>query len=294
MNEKNKTKIIVAVIGLVGTIVGAIGGHVYAQNQQSQYIKSQLVNIEGNNNSVVINDVDDLVKEYNKVLGRNETLEEQNTSYFNDLAQTKDKLKFLEEQLGDIPQISYKSLDLVIDAQNIFINKTNSMVTIDGKDYFSREITENLLPDGKNLTIKDETIFVGTVVTDKANLTSKKIMSSSNCTVGESATDSYGNTYSNTLHFDYKGHIIYVLDGKYSLLKFVIAISEKANMGETGIITIKADENIIYTSPSLNKTTEAFVEINVPINNCKLLTIEYDTVSWNNHCIMSDIIVYNE
>lgn len=294
MNEKNKTKIIVAVIGLIGTIVGAIGGNAYAQNQQSQYIKSQLVNIDGNNNSVVINDVDDLVKEYNKVLGRNETLEEQNTSYFNDLTETKDKLESLEAQLGDIPQISYNSLGLVLDAQDISINKINSMVTIDGKEYFSKEITEKLLPDGKNMTIKDGSIFVGTVVVDKANLLDKRVMSSNSCEIGETAIDSYGNTYSNTLYFDRGGNVVYVLDKKYSLIKFTLSICESAYMNHHGILTIKADGNIIYTSSSLTKSTEPIKEIDIPINNCMLLTIEYETNSLYNRCIMSDIVLYNQ
>lgn len=293
MKENNKTKIIVAVIGLAGTIIGTIGGATYTNIQQSQYIKSQLVNIEGNNNSVVINDVDDLVKEYNNVLSKNETLEAQNTSYFNDLTDIKEKLKSLEAELGDIPQISYKSLGLTIDAQDISINKNNSMVIIDGKEYFSREITEKLLPDGKNMTIKEDSIFVGTVVSSKSNLLDKKEMSYSNCVTGESLIDSYGNAYSNTLRFNTSGDIIYVLNGEYSLMKFTISICETAVIDKEGIITIKADDNIVYTSPSLNKKTEAYTKIDVPINNCKLLTIEYSTNSWDNDCIMSDIVVYN-
>ena len=59
------------------------------------------------------------------------------------------------------------------------------------------------------------------------------------------------------------------------------------------IITIKADDDVVYTSPSLNKKTEAYTEIDVPINNCKLITIEYSTDSWSNDCILSDVIVYN-
>lgn len=297
MKENNKTAIVVAIIGAVGMIISGIGGSLVgknsAQEEQEKYFQSQIVQIEGNNNSVEINNVDDLVKEYNNLLSENKTLKEKNTSYFNDLTETKDKLKSLEAQLGDIPQITYNSLGLVLDAQDMSINKNSSMVTIDGKDYFSKEITEKLLPDGKNMTIKEDSIFVGTVVADKSNLIGKKTMTSSYCKEGESCTDSYGKTYSNALSFNYKGKIIYVLDEKYSLIKFTIAIRDSAHMDNTGIVTIKADDTIIYTSPTLTKTTEAFTEIDIPINNCKLLTIEYNTDSWDNDCIISDIVVYN-
>lgn len=103
-----------------------------------------------------------------------------------------------------------------------------------------------------------------------------------------------GNAYSNTLRFNTSGNIIYVLNGEYSLMKFTISICETAVIDKEGIITIKADDDIVYTSPSLNKKTEAYTKIDVPINNCKLLTIEYSTNSWDNDCIMSDIVVYNE
>lgn len=197
------------------------------------------------------------------------------------------------EELNATPVIAYNNLGLVLDAEDISINKNNSMITVNGRNYFSKEITEKLLPDNKSLTVKGDTIFVGTVVENKASLLSKKEMSSRYCTTGESLTDSYGNTYSNTLRFDASGNIIYVLNGEYSLMKFTISIHESAEIDEEGIITIKADDDVVYTSPSLNKKTEAYTETDVPINNCKLITIEYSTDSWSNDCILSDVVVYN-
>lgn len=300
MKENNKTAIVVAVIGAVGMIISGIGGSLVgknsAQEEQEKHIQSQIVQIEGNNNSVEINNVDDLVKEYNNLLSENNSLKEKNTSYFNDLAETKDKLKFLEEQLGDIPQISYKSLGLVLDVQDISVNKNNSMVTIDGRDYFSREITEELLPDSKNITIKDGTIFVGTVVADKVSLYEQKIMNQSNIYMIDSIEDSYGNIYSNVLYcrstYTNKKEIIYVLNNKYSLLKLTLAIRENANLDKKGILTIKADNQVVYTSNNLDKKTQPFT-IEVAINNCKLLTLEYDCNLDNNDCIIADAILYN-
>lgn len=296
MKENNKTKIIVAVIGLAGTIIGTIGGATYTNIQQSQYIKSQLVNIEGNNNSVVINDVDDLVKEYNNVLSKNETLEAQNTSYFNDLTDAENKIESLESQIGDVPQISFNNLGLMLDAQDVSINKNNSMVTIDGKEYFSKEIIEKLLPEGKNMTIKDGTIFIGTVAVDKASLYEQKIMNQSNIYMIDTVTDSYGNIYSNVLYcrstYTGKKEIIYVLDNKYSLLQITLAIRDDAKLDKKGILTIKADNEVVYTSNNLDKKTQPFT-IEVAINNCQLLTLEYDCNLDNNDCIIADAILYN-
>lgn len=297
MKEKNKTSMIVATIGAIGTIVAGIGGSIlgdnYAEKKQEEYIQSQIVQIAGDNNNVTINDIDDLFYQYNHLLDENELLKEKNNSYFTDLNDAKNELDSLKTQLGDAPQILFNDLGLILDAQDVFINKKNSMVTIDGRDYFSKEIIEKLLPDNKNMTIKDNAVFVGMVVTDRENLIGKKVMSSTNCKEGETFTDSYGNTYSNTMYFSYKGDAIYVLDGKYSLMKFTVAVSEDAIINKTGILTIKADDTIVYTSPALTKTTEAFTEMNISIENCKLLTIEYDTDSYDNQCILSDVLVYN-
>ena len=164
MKRKNRTAIIVAIIGAVATVGAAVIGNSYGQNQQNQYIESQISNIEGDNNNVTINDVSDLVNEYNNLLEEIESLKAKNTSYFNDLTDAKNQLEAVENQMKDVPQITYDSLGLVLDAQDVSINKNDSMVTIDGRVYFSKEITEKLLSDNKNMTIKNGTIFVGKVV----------------------------------------------------------------------------------------------------------------------------------
>ena len=64
-------------------------------------------------------------------------------------------------------------------------------------------------------------------------------------------------------------------------------------MGMEGIFTIKADDVVIYTSPTLIKTTNPY-EIDIPINNCSLLTFEYDTKGqYEFDCVISDAVVYN-
>lgn len=45
-----------------------------------------------------------------------------------------------------MPEINYSNLGLCINTQDVPINKSNSMVTIDGREYISKEITEKLIP----------------------------------------------------------------------------------------------------------------------------------------------------
>lgn len=101
MSESKSTTIIVAIIGAVATIVSGVGGAAVgnnnAQDKQNQYIQSHTINIEGDGNSensIIINDVNDLVSEYNNLLAENKSLKDKNTSYFNDLTDTKNQLEF--------------------------------------------------------------------------------------------------------------------------------------------------------------------------------------------------------
>ena len=65
MKEKNKTAIIIEIISVTGGIIGCIFGinATHQLNSQNKYIQSQIVNIEGNSNTVTINNVEDLVTE---------------------------------------------------------------------------------------------------------------------------------------------------------------------------------------------------------------------------------------
>ena len=108
-----------------------------------------------------------------------------------------------------------------------------------------------------------------------------------------SVTDSYGNNHSNVLLFDANMHhyITFVLNKKYSFLKMGVSISENAVANRTGNLTVKADDNVIYTADKLSKLTEFFEE-EIPINNCNLLTIQYDS-DVSTDCIISNAVVYN-
>lgn len=290
-----------AIITGVATIVaGFIGGMGYGKSSEQKNIQNEIqaamgnvVNFMGDNNEVTINSVKDLVDEYQRLQSQNKSLLDQNTKYFSDLSEANYQVNALQTKTNDIPEIKFNDLSLLIDVQDIAINKNNSMVTIDGRNYFSREIVESLISDGQNFTIKDDTLFIGKVIAEKANLFGQNVLNKSqHLQYMNTVKDSYGNTRTNVImNGYYRSSIIYSLNKRYSYLKCTVSISEDYYFGYTTTLTIISDEEIVYSS-DITKTTEPY-DIEVPINNCKLLTIQFDSNIGSDGCIISDAIVYN-
>lgn len=296
MKTSIKAALITGILGVIGALTAAFIGVNTGEKNAVQKLYNQITTVNGNNNTVTVNNVDDFITQYNSLLSENETLKAQNSQYFADYTEQKKANSDLESQLENNPVVSYKNMKLCVECEDIPINKQNAMVTIDGRDYFSKEIVEKLIPDEENITIKDDTILIGDVVTEKANLFDCRVMDQNAMFMADAITDSFGNNYSHALYActTYTGgyNITYYLNCKYSLLRFKISVRENAEMWSSGILTIKADDNVVYTSKTLNRMTEPFVETNIPINNCKFLYIEYSS-SFYVDCIISDAIVYN-
>lgn len=296
---KNNTAIIIsAIIGAIATISAAVIGRNIGEKNAVQQLYSQITTVNGNNNTITINSVDDFITQYNKLLSENETLKSQNSQYFADYTEQKNINNALESQLGEQPIVSYNDLGLCIDGDDISINKQKAMVLIDGREYYSKELAESFLNEDQNIIIKDETLFIGKVVADKANLLEQRIVDSYIYDNVDNITDSYGNTHINTLCFNpdcynsRDAYVIFNLDEKFKYLDMSISISENTNANSHGILIIKADDNVVYTSDQLLLTTNPFSIKNIPINGCNLLTINYNYNGFN-QCIISDAIVYN-
>ena len=214
-------------------------------------------------------------------------LEEENNNLRNQIDE-------LESNNIDIPTIEYKDLGLSINGEDIPINKNKSMIIVDGKEYVSKEVVDSLIPENQNVTINDDIMYVGTVVSDKENLSTQWIVDqSSNLNFQDNLKDSYGNSHSNALLFDgYDGAIIYNLNSNYSLLKCQISISENYGINDNATVIIKADDEVVY-SIDLTKKSMPIIEENIPINNCMLLTFEFESSFGRDSCIISDAIVYN-
>lgn len=302
MSDTIKAALITGVFGLIATIVAAIIGIRFGKSSEQKNIQNEIqevmgnvVNITGNDNEVTINSIKDLVDEYQRLQFQNKDLLDQNLKYFSELTETNNQVNILQSKANDMPEINYSNLGLCINTQDVPINKSNSMVTIDGREYISKEITEKLIPENQNMIIKDDTLFIGRVVADKANLFDKTEVGKVACYTHDSFTDSYNNLrYDSICFYNCSGTISYDVNREYSLLQFVISIKNDANIRGEGTIIVKADDVVVYTTKEpLNRLTEPFSPAEpISISNCKLVTIEYST-NLDNDCIISDAIVYN-
>lgn len=267
----------------------------HSKNTEGQVAVSNEVDVDtdvdkSTNNNTRNDNVKPSVKdsdEYKQLQDKNEQLEKENVDLQN-------KIEDLENQQNNIPTIEYKDFGLSINGEDIPIDKSNSMIIVNGKEYVSKEIADKLILDNQNLSVNDDTLYIGKIVSEKANLFDKHVNDQSNCSFYDNSTDSYGNLRSNILYFNSSAshNIIFTLNRDYSFLKFTISIGDKANTGKTGNIVVKADNETVYSIEGLNKQTEPFETPDIPINNCSLLTIEYNS-DYDNECIISDAIVYN-
>lgn len=312
MTNTIKAAFITGILGVIGTVTAAIIGLNAGKSTEQKNIQNEInevmgdmVNVIGDGNNVTINDIKELIEDYQNLKIQNDSLVAQNTKYFNDLTeanskvesyetQSNSKVQELEQQLSDMPDVQFKDIGLSVNGEIIPVNSTKSSAIIDNRTYYSDEFVKNLIDSNSSVSIQDNIMYVGKIVKEKSNLSDEWVLNSSGVNYVNNITDSYGNIHANALRFYSQScSIIYNLNSEYSLLKCNLAIRDNAHMNETGVITIKADDEIVYVSPSLTKTTELFTKEDIPINNCKLLTIEYNTNSYYNECIMDNIIVYN-
>jgi len=202
-----------------------------------------------------------------------ESLSKDNDNYKKVNSELTDENKMMKNQIDMIPTMEFKDFGLVISGEEKFINKRDSIVIIDGNEYYAKDFLYNLIPTNSNLSLKDNTVFVGRVIADKCNLFDKWIVDSKNCKYVSLATDSYGNKHSNVLFFEEPScYTTYNLKSEYSFLHFSLAPhKDRATKGGADIV-IKADDVVVY-SKEITKTTETITE-EIPINNCSLLTIE--------------------
>lgn len=286
MNSKNKGTIIAATIGAIATILAAIISSNYQQKKMQTILQNSIEKVTGDNNTININSVDDFIKDYQKVLTSNDR-------YAQQLEDTSKELEETKKQIVDTPLLNFKDLQLTIDGEEIPIDSTKSMVTIDGRDYLDKSFVDNLMGTDRQLVIKDNGAYIGKIIKDKMSLTDKWIVDSDGVDFTDSITDSYGNMCTNAMEFSgSESYAIFNLEEGYSLFKCRIALKDEVSSDITEKIVVKADDKAVYTSPALSKTKKPFIEADIPIKNCSLLTIECNADGYG-HCIISDASVYN-
>ena len=85
----NKAIIAALITGTATIIAGFIGGMGYGKSSEQKNIQNEIqavmgnvVNITGNDNEVTINNIKDLVDEYQRLQSQNKSLLDQNSKYF--------------------------------------------------------------------------------------------------------------------------------------------------------------------------------------------------------------------
>lgn len=283
-------------------MLSIVVSHILTKEQVLRDLQQQVVSIDGDNNVVTFNSVDDFVQTFLKVNEENIFLREKNDSYFEDITSLKTELKeknaLLEKKskaLDAVPAMVFSDVGLSVNGEDIHVKKQRSMLTIDNTEYFCRDFLNVLLGDNQQMTLKDHTLYIGRIIAEKESLLEQYVNDSKNISVVENIRDSYGHMHSKALDiYTYwrKAHIIFSLKNQYSMMKFKLVAAEDAKLERKGNIFIYADQELVYTSPDLSKTMEeVFVE--VPINNCSLLTISYAGDDGMD-CIMSEPEVFNE
>ena len=315
-----KTKIIVAIIGALATIIAAFiglfnwGKDVGQRNTKTQIkeVMGDAINVIGDGNDITINDIGTLAQnyiqlqsDYKSLNQQKDSLVEQSTQYFNDLNEANSRIKELQsqsdkeidalkQQINDMPVVSFLNLGLCVDGDDKVVNATNSVAMINGKEYWNKELVQYLIEENKSVIIQDSNIYIGKVITEKANLLDQYTMDRKNFGLYDTAKDSFGNTYSNVLigNGNYNEYRMYNVNREFSYLKFKIAAGSDYHSSSKAIITILADDEVIYTSDEIFQTTEPFEVDDLPINNCLRLKIK---VSGNSlSCvIVSDAVLYN-
>lgn len=297
--EKTKRTRIKAVAKIIAAMLG--GGIIYNLGV-NLYINSNAINISGGTNTIILNDwksfvdgYNDLLEEYTNVKEENKRLEAQNEQYYTDYTEQKSLNESLTSEIDGNPDVTFNSLGLCIDGEQIPIDSTDSVVDVNGREYWSKEIATKFLSDSQKYSVENGNLNIGKVLADKTDLFGLFVNGdNSNLIKSGAVVDSYNNSHSNVVVNDYtRKSITFVLDGKYSMLKISAAMHERCNDSVTASFTIKAGEETVYSSSIMDVRTEPYEVTDIPINNCNLLTIEFSSNSVYENIILYDAVVYN-
>lgn len=287
MKKGHWVAIIVALLGVIGTIIGSVIGAIWGKNNVNI-----IVQVDGKNVILKDSDVQELASENEELKAQIFNYESQIENLENEKKDLTKKLENVNGELEGTPSIEYKNLGLSINGEEKAINKDKASIIVNGVQYYSQDFIDNLLPDNMSATIKDNMLYIGKIVKDKTNLFDKPVIEQAHYTYFyDSIKDTYGNSYSSALVFEYSDHFtIFNAGREYSNFKCKVAMQE--GYRGSGELQIKVDDNVVYTSSEIINTTEPF-DIDIPINQAS--TISIGTIgSSTSRIFITDAVLYNQ
>lgn len=246
-------------------------------NDKSTDNSSAILNENDSENSIENSEkYQQLKNDYDKLLDENNKL--------------KGDIDELESLINNSPEIEFNDIGLSVDGNMIPISTKESAVVINNKTYYSEDFIKGIIDNNNSITFQNGIVYIGKIIKEQNALTDEWLFGKEYVDFESKTNDSYGIGHTNAIEFTNKAYVKYSLNNEYAYFKCVISMREGYREG-SGNIIIKADDIEIYKSPDISKTTKMF-DVDIPINNCSILTIQYlDDESVG--CIISDAIVYN-
>ncbi len=294
MKTEHIIPVVVAVIGLIGTISAAIIGAVWGRNNVNIIVQQdgKEITLDNNGVKVMASENEDLKIKITDYEAQIENLKDEKESLEKNNTELKSELNAAKGTLDEVPIVEFKNYGLSIEGEEKTINKDRSFASINGRRYFSQDFVDNLLPDNKSAIEKDDMIYVGRIIKEKANLLDMQIIDQTNDVVIETnIKDTYGNIHNKALVLRYiDKSATFNSNRNYSNLKFKMGVVDKEKGG--GIIQIESEQGIIFTSDKITSTTEP-TEFDIPINQASRITIKVLGDDNRQFIMFTDAVLYN-
>lgn len=294
-NKWDKKRLIIeSFVAILCVIIGNIWGKSSTTNYYNgQKITETELNAIMEENAEYKSSNDELKKNNEILTVKLESVTKDNDNYKKINQEFSEENKSMKEKIESYPALEFKNIGLVIDGEEQTINKNQSIIIANGIQYFSGDFIDSLVGENKSVSIKDDTMYIGKIIAEQTQLSKQWVITKSNVDVGRSVVDSFGNNYTDAFVFYNRNNNIKIkLDKKYAMLKAKVSIKENSSSNKKGYIEILADDVSVYKSGELNLMTQVF-DIDIPINNANVLTINYNADSDNVDCIISNAFVYN-
>lgn len=290
----NKT-ILASIIGAVATILAAIIGSVAGRGIEKNNIQNEIqevlgnnVNIIGNDNSVAVNDIDELIKEYlylkeknEEIKNNNEFLTTENRKIFDNLNEANKKIEGLQNEVTNKYNVDFQNLNLIING--IESDYNDKAVVIDGETFYSLGFLKFIV-DNEEVSSNNKRIFIGDVQSEEqmpVSLFDYKLFTNHWMKKISNLEDNFGNIYEKAYSIRAFNHSFnealdhvneYHIDQKYTKFTFDLIYPKDASQNYDYELDIFGDDNFLKTI-AIDRKTE-IVHVEIDIQGVKFLQID--------------------